>query len=53
MSAIMLFRCFGCPRFHRKRCNNTKFLSNQMGYKNECVNDISRFEPLKVFELEY
>lgn len=33
--------------------NNTRFVSNQMGYKNECVKGESGFEPLKVVEFEY
>lgn len=33
--------------------NNTRFVSNQMGYKNELINDQTGFEPSQVFEIEY
>lgn len=30
-----------------------RFVSNQLGYKDECTGNTTRFEPLKVFEFEY
>jgi len=26
MGTIIPFRCFGCPRFHRKRCNKSNVI---------------------------
>jgi len=33
--------------------DNIKFISNQMGYKNECLNGETNFEPEKIFEIYY
>lgn len=33
--------------------NNIKFISNQVGYKEEYLNNESKFEPLKNFEFKY
>lgn len=33
--------------------NGTRFVSNQMGYKNECARGETGFEPSQVFEFEY
>lgn len=32
---------------------NIKFISNQMGYKNECMKSETNFEPEKIFEISY
>ena len=31
--------------------NNVRYISNQIGYKNECVKDKTNFEPEKIFEI--
>jgi hypothetical protein len=33
--------------------NNIKFISNQMGYKKECLEGETKFEPSKVFEINF
>lgn len=33
--------------------NKTRFVSNQIGYSNECIKSETGFEPRKVFEFEY
>jgi len=33
--------------------SNVRFISNQMGYKNECLKGETNFEPEKIFEINY
>lgn len=33
--------------------NNTKFISNQMGYKNECMNCETNYDSEKIFEFDF
>ena len=33
--------------------DNVRYISNQIGYKNECLSGETNFEPDKIFEIKY